>query len=146
MLQLFVLLFTLVQASTPVSLDNQTTDSKKLYVEIENIRDYSGQKMKIAVYKKEDFLNEEKPFRYAIISANSGKISEVFKLPEGEYAVAIHHDINGNGTMDKSFFGSPSEPYGFSRNYKPVFRAPRFDEVKVHLSTDRKVTISLIQP
>jgi uncharacterized protein (DUF2141 family) len=33
----------------------------------------------------------------------------------GRYAIAIYHDVNGNGRLDKTFF-LPSEPYGFSNN------------------------------
>ena len=31
----------------------------------------------------------------------------------GRYAIAIYHDVNGNGRLDKTLF-LPSEPYGFS--------------------------------
>jgi uncharacterized protein (DUF2141 family) len=33
----------------------------------------------------------------------------------GRYAIAIYHDVNGNGQLDKTFF-RPSEPYGFSND------------------------------
>ena len=31
----------------------------------------------------------------------------------GRYALAVYHDVNGNGRLDKTLF-LPSEPYGFS--------------------------------
>ena len=31
----------------------------------------------------------------------------------GRYAVAVYHDVNGNGTFDRQFF-LPQEPYGLS--------------------------------
>lgn len=118
----------------------------KLIVEIDNIKNTEGKIIQIAVSKKGDFLKDSEPYRYAMIETKSSKINETFKLPAGEYAVSIYHDLNGNGKMDKNFFGAPSEPYAFSKNYKPTFRAPKFDEVKIDLSSDRKTNISLIHP
>ena len=47
----------------------------------------------------------------------------------GTYAIAVFHDANGNGKLDRSFLGLPSEPYGFSndvgRRGPPNFEAAR---------------------
>ena len=37
-------------------------------------------------------------------------------LPDGEYAIKLFHDVNGNGEMDSNLFGIPSEPFAFSNN------------------------------
>lgn len=37
-------------------------------------------------------------------------------VPPGRYAVAVYHDVNGNGRLDRSAIGFPSEPYGFSND------------------------------
>ena len=122
------------------------TEEFKLIVDIDNIKHTSGQVIRIAVSKKSDFLKDVPQYEYAVVPASTHKISQTFKLPPGDYAVSVYHDVNGNGEMDKNFFGAPNEPYAFSRNYKPVFRAPKFDEVKINLNGDRKASISLIQP
>ncbi len=50
----------------------------------------------------------------------------------GVYAVAVLHDINGNGTMDSSWVGAPEEPWGVSKNAPAhTFGPPEFDEAKV---------------
>jgi uncharacterized protein (DUF2141 family) len=49
-------------------------------------------------------------------------------VPPGQYAVSLIHDENGDGRMTKNFLGIPVERYGFSRNPRPMMRAPRFDE------------------
>ena len=66
----------------------------------------------------------------------------VVQLPKGDYAVAMYHDKNGNGEFDKNFLGIPKEKYGFSNNFRPTFRAPRYDEVKFTVS-DARNTISI---
>ena len=53
-------------------------------------------------------------------------------LPPGSYALAVYHDENNNGQLDKNFFGLPTERYGFSNNarsmmfFPPSFGAARF--------------------
>ena len=47
-------------------------------------------------------------------------------MPPGTYAVALVHDENGNGRMDKHLF-MPAEGYGFSRDAPVRMGPPRFD-------------------
>ncbi len=37
-------------------------------------------------------------------------------IPAGRYAIAVYHDANGNGRLDRSAIGFPQEPYGFSND------------------------------
>ena len=47
----------------------------------------------------------------------------------GTYSIAVFHDRNGNGKLDRNFIGLPSEPYGFSndvgRRGPPSFEGAR---------------------
>ena len=53
------------------------------------------------------------------------------KLKPATYAVAVLHDENGNGKMDKSFFGIPKEGYGASNDAKPgTFSGPKFKDAR----------------
>lgn len=132
--------------SNPSHFASRSTDQTKLLIEVDNIRHTNGQVMRIAICTKDDFLKDKKPYEYAMVEVRSGKITHTFSVPKGEYAVSVFHDLNANNILDKNFFGAPSEPYGFSRNYKPVMRAPRFDEVKLSMTQDKKINISLIHP
>ena len=51
-------------------------------------------------------------------------------LKFGTYAIAIFHDLNSNGELDKNVLGIPAEPYAFSNKPKSKWRVPRFHEVK----------------
>ena len=46
-------------------------------------------------------------------------------LPSGEYAVALFHDENDNGRLDR-MAGIPTEGVGFSNNPSLLFGPPRF--------------------
>jgi uncharacterized protein (DUF2141 family) len=48
----------------------------------------------------------------------------------GTYAIAVLHDENANGKIDKSFFGVPTEGYGVSNNRTYALSAPKWNESK----------------
>jgi len=51
-------------------------------------------------------------------------------VPYGMYALAVCHDVNGNGTCDQNFLGIPTEPVGVSRNAKGFLGPPRFNDAR----------------
>ena len=56
-------------------------------------------------------------------------------LPYGEnYTIAIFHDVNDNGKMDKNFVGVPKEPYGFSNNARSKWGPPKYEIAKFELN------------
>lgn len=66
-------------------------------------------------------------------------------LAYGEYVVAVFQDLNGNGKLDTGLVGFPKEPYCFSNNYKPRFRAPRFDDCRfVYSATQTEIRVSML--
>lgn len=65
-------------------------------------------------------------------------------LTPGTYAVAVFHDLNGNGVTDTNFLGLPKEPWGISVHSEPLFRAPRFDDAAFELgASDLSLTLEL---
>jgi len=50
-------------------------------------------------------------------------------LPQGDYAIAVIHDENGNGKLD-TLAGIPREGFGFSRNPPVRFGPPRFSSAR----------------
>ncbi len=73
-------------------------------------------------------------------------VAKITNLKFGEYAMAIYQDENGNGKIDKNILGIPTECYGFSNNYKPMIKAPRFDNCEFEYSAKANtVSINLIK-
>ncbi|MFM6963936.1 MAG: DUF2141 domain-containing protein [Sphingomonadales bacterium] len=62
-------------------------------------------------------------------------------LPQDTYALAIYHDENKNGKLDKNLFGAPTEAYGFSNNAREMFSAPSFGAAKIILDRDKKCEV-----
>ena len=57
-------------------------------------------------------------------------------LPEGDYAISLYHDVNGNGKMDTNVMGIPTEPYAFSNGAFGSFGPPSFDAARFSVKGD----------
>lgn len=80
-----------------------------------------------------------------IVVEHEGK-TQVYRfknLPKDSYALAVYHDENKNGKLDKNLFGAPTEAYGFSNNARETFSAPSFESAKIVLDRDKKCQIKI---
>lgn len=118
----------------------------ELQVEFRNVKSTQGALL-VAVYdRSENFMNPEKACAKKIIQIkNTGSLKvSLGHLPPGQYALSCFHDLNGNGVLDTNVFGYPQEPYGFSNNARPKFRAPTWQESVFTLSAENTfVSVSL---
>lgn len=122
------------------------TNKHQLTIEVTSIPNKCiGKKMYIGYWKnKKDFPDDQKAEIGEIIKIESSSVKHKKELPEGLYAVTIFVDLNGNGILDKNFFGVPKEPYCVSNNIKPVFSAPTFDECSFRLNKNVTQKLKLI--
>ncbi|MBX2890903.1 MAG: DUF2141 domain-containing protein [Saprospiraceae bacterium] len=117
-----------------------------LSISFTNISEAKGS-LYIGVYDSESsFLQEKKVvFKKVLPVRKKGLIElEIPDLAPGFYAVSCFHDLNDNGKLDKNLVGIPSEPYGFSNNARPKFRAPKWEEAKFEIkSGENRIAIRL---
>jgi uncharacterized protein (DUF2141 family) len=111
-------------------------------VTIKNIKDQKGT-IQLALYNSEtDYL--KKPITGKVISANTKEVTVSFtNLKPGNYAISVYHDANSNNEFDSNLIGIPKEPYGFSNNAMRRFGPPAFEDAKVILDKQVKLTIEL---
>lgn len=109
--------------------DSGASSPKKtsLKIEIQNIKTVKGSVF-IALFKAGSEFPTGKPTEGKKVDATGQSVQTTFSVEPGEYAVAVFHDENGNGKMDKGMFGIPKEPYGFSNNFRPKMSAPKFSD------------------
>jgi uncharacterized protein (DUF2141 family) len=118
---------------------NSLFASNTVNVKITNIRSSQGE-IHVGFYKRgENFPAHESKHYKKIVKPSFGTMDvAVEDLPNGEYAIAMIHDLNGNDRLDTNLFGIPKEPYGFSKNFKPLFSAPDFDDCAFELYNETK--------
>jgi len=113
-----------------------------LTVRVDDVKSAQG-KIMVAVYDAANFL--KRPVQSAQVAAAAGSVKLVIKdLPPGDYGVALYHDANGNGKMDRNGMGIPLEDYAFSNNALGSMGPPAFEQVKFSVPADGATsTISL---
>lgn len=102
-----------------------------LTVEIQNVQQAKGS-IQIALFKDpETFTRQDAALYGEILKVEQKKTYHwVLKdLNYGEYALAVFHDLNNNGKLDKNLLGIPKEPYAFARKEPSKWRNPAFGEV-----------------
>jgi uncharacterized protein (DUF2141 family) len=116
-------------------------------LKIENVKQTKGM-IRVAFYKKANDFLEDKSIVFAkeFKVNQKGEVSATWSdVPYGEYAFAIYQDKNGNKKLDKNIVGYPNEPFAFSKNVKPKFAAPDFEDCKIVFSSNNSIfTLKLI--
>ena len=118
--------------------------SSDIRVNIKGIEELKGS-IFIAVFEDPNSFPEfGKQYREMVLPVTSTELSHTFKnLPNHGYALAVFHDINDNGILDKNALGIPLEPYGFSRNARARFSAPPFEDAKIDLKNNIEIEINI---
>jgi len=96
-------------------------------IEIEGLRSAHGQVLACLTADSKSFPDCQKDPHALHVSAPAinGEAVQFKDVAPGRYAVALFHDENGNGRMDKMLM-VPREGYGFSRDAPIQFGPPKF--------------------
>ena len=99
-----------------------------------NFSDHSGEAI-VQIFRKNDDVPKT-PYKQSMGKIKNGKAVIVFEeLPYGEYAAILVHDKNQNYKVDHKF-GFPSEPLGFTNNWRMTVLSgiPSFEKLKFMFS------------
>jgi uncharacterized protein (DUF2141 family) len=96
-------------------------------VEIHNFKSNKGQAL-VGLYNSEDsFLKEE--YKGKIVKISNKKAVLTFDdLPDGNYAVTVIHDEDGNEDLTTNFLGIPKESIGASNDAPARFGPPKWKD------------------
>ncbi|MCB0702211.1 MAG: DUF2141 domain-containing protein [Ignavibacteriae bacterium] len=134
---LFVLMFN--------SQNLMSKDAVQLTVKITNTESNNGQ-LVIYLHNNPDYFPKEKKKAFRVIKSkiekNTAKII-IKDIPTGKYAIAVHHDENGNNEVDTNFLGIPNEDFGASNNAKGFMGPPSFEDASFLIENDKTITINM---
>ena len=110
-------------SGTPVGQARST-----ITVRIEGLRHDRGT-IYVALYDNKRTFDEKKGqvVGAQVRSRNRGALAVFEDVVPGKYAVAFFHDENGNGKLDTSLLGVPTEGFGFSKDAMGTLGPPTFD-------------------
>jgi uncharacterized protein (DUF2141 family) len=63
-------------------------------------------------------------------------------LPNGRYAVAVYHDQDGSGALNKNMLSLPTEPYGFSNDIGRL-GPPSFSDALFEMKGDTTINVTV---
>ncbi|WP_405411143.1 DUF2141 domain-containing protein [Maribacter sp. Asnod1-A12] len=98
-----------------------------------------------AIYNTEgSFLKFDKVFKSGSEKAVKGKTAvQITDLPDGEYAIAIFHDVNSNKNLDTNILGIPKEQIAFSKGKMKMFGPPKYNECVFTINSNMEMNIQL---
>lgn len=137
---LVIIIFVL---STYLGGKEKGRDVSNIKIKVTNISKGNSNVMVAIFSNPETFLSEDRYFSKVISVSNISETTLDVSLPKGDYAIAIFQDQNMNGVLDRNMFYYPTEPYGFSNNYRPVIRAPRWDDAAFYADGDQVIEVKL---
>jgi uncharacterized protein (DUF2141 family) len=102
-----------------------------LVIHVQDVSPKGGM-LRLGLYDEASYPQDDAtPVATADVKAELGENTITLRnVPVGTYAIETFQDVNGNGKMDTSWIGIPQEPFGFSRDARPVLSKPGFAKVK----------------
>ncbi|MGF1603857.1 MAG: DUF2141 domain-containing protein [Thermosynechococcaceae cyanobacterium] len=111
-----------------------TASSTSLTVKVNGFRSQKGQLCLSLFSRAQGFPTSGAGAAQArCLKANAPQIT-FQNLKAGSYAVAVFHDANGDGVLNRNQIGIPTEGFGFSRNPRILTGPPRFSDSSVFLA------------
>jgi uncharacterized protein (DUF2141 family) len=115
--------------TTPNTTKEPVKSTKPLTVVIENLGSETAP-VEISIYGTENKFpspkDQLKVFRFT--PKGPTLTATLPGITYGEYAIATYQDMDGDGKIGKNMIGIPTDPYGFSKNYRPTVKAPNFKD------------------
>lgn len=99
----------------------------------------------VAIYKdQKSFLKFDKVYKMGSEKAVKGNtFIQINDIAEGNYAVAVFHDENGNKELDTNMLGIPKESVAFSNAKMKMFGPPKFDECAFKIASNTEIIINM---
>lgn len=124
-----------------------SAQQSELVVNVENISSENGQ-IRAALFDSPegfpDDVEQSREQRSAAVTGDSATLT-FQDIPFGEYVLAVFHDKNNNGVLDKTDRGIPLEALGVSQNLKMKLGPPKYEravfeinELKSEINIDLK--------
>lgn len=127
--------FVILLSVTGVTPGQLTASRGEITVFVEGFRSEAGE-VRVALFGSDDGFPEgvAKARKVAHVKIKGYQARADFTdIPYGSYAVAVLHDENANGILDRNFFKVPFEGYGASNNPGGPTEQINFNDAKFAL-------------
>ena len=115
----------------------------EIYVQITALKNTQGDVYIGLYHQPKNFLNTRKAYKRVKLKAKKSLTYRFRSVPLGSYAIAVYHDANSNGKLDRNLLGIPNESTGTSHNVVSHFGPPSFEKAKFKHHKYTKLTIRM---
>jgi uncharacterized protein (DUF2141 family) len=125
--------------------DLEAAENSQLTVNIINTESNEGQLI-IYLHNNAEYFPKERDKAFKVIKTTikNNKVKITFSdIPNGTYAIAVHHDDNGNNKVDTNFLGIPNEDFGASNDAKGLMGPPSFEDASFKVEGNTTITIDM---
>lgn len=107
--------------------------SNDLKITVDGLKKQQGQICFSVFARSKGFPSKKaSSLRNGCIKVAENSVELNFKnLKAGNYAVAVFHDVNSDGALNRNFVGIPTEGFGFTNNPKILNGPPKFNDSAV---------------
>lgn len=125
------LVTTILSAGLAIALQAEETPlNGALTLTVSDIGTNRGE-VRIALFNSKKTYTKN-PIHVAVVKVEKGSARWIVTdLKPGDYAIALFHDANGDGKMNKNLIGLPKEDYGFSNDASGTFGPPSWSKAKL---------------
>lgn len=111
-------------------------NSTSISITVTNLRNVHGLVQACLTALPQHFpdCSDDPAARHMSANAHAGLVLEFVNVPPGTYAIALLHDENSNGRVDRVLM-VPREGYGFSRDAPVRMGPPSFDQAAFAVGT-----------
>jgi uncharacterized protein (DUF2141 family) len=114
-----------------------------LTVTVNNVRSAGGT-IRAQLMKADPASGTAKGVGGTFIPSAQGTVTITFNnLVDGDYAVQMFHDEDGDGQMKTNLFGIPTEGFAFSNAARAAFGPPKFSDMRVTVNADTVTTANM---
>ncbi|HNW97628.1 MAG TPA: DUF2141 domain-containing protein [Bacteroidales bacterium] len=143
-----LIIIVIVISAFSISFDSKkispSTQNINLTVKLTGLDKIKG-KAHIALWNSANgYPEKEKVYKGISMLVTSTTLKYTFNIPPGTYAIGTFHDADSNEELSTNFFGIPTEGFGFSNNYRPVFSKPSFEDVKINVQKNTEIEMIYI--
>ena len=137
-MKFFILAIVLISFSLPQH------GNYRLTVIVNNIKPLKGE-LYVALHQRQEFFNiPDSALMKSSVKIDAQTETVIFKhVPAGNYALAVYHDENMNGSLDVSEIGIPREGYAFSGKNKGPGK-PKFEEAVFELAGNDTISLKMV--
>lgn len=123
----------------------RSSDTHTLTVKITHLQNENGS-VEVSLYEKGNhFPCPGKHFKKVRVNIKGNVATCQFSgLKNGDYAIAMYHDENGDKKCNKNMFGVPTEGYAFSNDARPFLSPPKFKSCLFWVTENRTIKIKMV--